>query len=149
MTIQEQLNRLIKLSAGLPGAIDEILKKNEGTIVGMLKLRLYNYGTDGNYDLIGLYAPSTIERKKSSGQKYNFITLRESGSFYAGMFLETSNAEYEINSRDSKTSYLVDAYGESILELTPKQQFDVIENIIEPELQKLLDNAIGDIEINL
>ncbi len=148
MSIEEYMVRLKAMRDDIPNEIDRILKKNEGLITGMLKLRLYNQGTDGNYDLIGYYSPKTIVHKKAEGKKYSFITLRDSGDFYAGMYLESENGNYRIDSRDSVTPELIDKYGESILELTPKQQIDVINNIINPELQKFIDDNIVDFEIH-
>lgn len=135
----------------LPEIMEWILKKNEGFILGMLKFRLFNFGTDGNNELIGggEYSPKTIARKKKVGQKTSVITLRDKGIFYNSMFLETDGVTYEISSKDPKAARLVDSYGESILDLTLKQQDDLIENIVDPELQKYLDANTPDIDISL
>lgn len=137
--------------SNLPEIIEEILKKNEGFIVGMLKFRLFTFGTDGNENLIGdgQYAPKTIARKRKAGQKVSVITLRDKGNFYNSMFLEVDGSTYEISSKDPKAPRLVDSYGESILDLTQKQQDDLVENIIDPALQKYLDANIPDIDISL
>lgn len=146
MTIENYIKGLEKFKANLPEQVDSILMKNSKFIVGMLKLRLYNYGQDGNYDQIGYYTPSTKRRKDKKGQKADFITLRDSARFYDGMFMLAENGNYKISSTDSKTPLLIAEYGPAILELTYKQQTDIVENIIDPEIQKLLDD-IGDIEI--
>jgi hypothetical protein len=149
MTIQEYVAELEKLKNILPEEVDKILLKKQGIILGMLKHRLYNFGTDGNYDSLGPYSKSTEARKKKEGKKSGFVTLRDTDSFYAGMFLKSKKGEYEIDSTDWKTGLLEDIYGEAILELTFKQQSDIIENIIEPELQKLFDELGGQVEITL
>lgn len=146
MTIQQYVEKLKEFNKDLPKTIDMILKKNEGTILRMLKLRLYNFGTDGNYDLIGYYSTNTKKRKASKGQKSSFITLRDTGAFYAGMYLESKDGVYKIDSLDPITPVLTMLYGKEILELTFKQQTDIINNIINPELQKILD-SIDNIDI--
>ncbi len=149
MKLETQIANLEKLKLDLPKTIDEIILKNKSLIVGMLKLRLYNEGTDGDGNLIGYYAPSTILEKKANNQKTSFITLRDQGYFYQGMFLEIIKDEYIIDSIDAKTDLLVEVYGEAILELTQEQQENIIINIIDPALQVIIDNHIGNIEIDL
>lgn len=151
MELNAYIAKLNVAKSNLPEVIEDILKKNEGTLLGMLKFRLFNFGTDGNDDLIGdgAYSKNTIERKKRKGQKYNIITLRDSGVFYNSMFLELDGANYEVSSKDPKAPKLVDTYSESILDFTFKQQNDVVENIVDPALQKYLDDNLPDIDISL
>lgn len=149
MTLENYIASLKGLKSNIPKKVDEIIIKNKQFIVGMLKQRLYIYGTDGNYDLIGQYAKNTLAIKKANNQKTDFITLRDTGRFYAGMYLDVSNNEYSIDSTDRKTALLVDVYGSAILELTYKQQTDIIQNIIEPELQKYLDELTSEISIDI
>lgn len=149
MSIIRYVENLEKLKNILPTEIDKILINKQGLILGMLKFRLYNYGQDGNYDLIGNYTSKTKELKKLNNQKTDFITLKDTGSFYSGMFLISKNGEYKIDSTDYKTPLLKAEYGNSILELTYKQQNDIIANIIEPELEKLLNDSLKDFEISL
>lgn len=146
MTIQQYVEKLKEFNNDLPKTVDMILKKNEGTILGMLKLRLYNYGTDGNYELIGYYSNNTKKRKSAKGQKSSFITLRDTGAFYAGMYLESKDGIYKIDSLDPVTPILTMLYGKEILELTFKQQTDIINNIINTNLQNIFD-SIGNIDI--
>lgn len=149
MTIEQYTAKLESFKANINTEVDKILVKNSNIITGMLKLRLYNYGIDGNYELIGEYSEKTKITKKANNQKTNFITLRDSGRFYAGMFLESKNGKYFIDSKDYKTNVLVETYGEPILDLTYKQQNDIIENIINPELEKLFSNVLGEIAFSL
>jgi len=149
MTLENYIANLQTLKSELPEKVDKIIMKNQAFIVGMLKQRLYMYGTDGNYDLIGQYSKRTKEIKKANNQKSSFITLKDSGRWYAAMYIDSNNGEYIIDSKDWKTPLLIEVYGESILELTFKQQDDIIKNIIEPELQKYINSISGDLEIEL
>lgn len=151
MELNAYIAKLHVAKDNLPEVIEGILKKHEGTILGMLKFRLFNFGTDGNDDLIGdgTYSEKTLASKKKKGQKTNIITLRDTGMFYNSMFLEIDGSNYEVSSKDSKAAILVDSYGEAILDLTFKQQNDVVENIVDPDLQKYLDDNMPNIDITL
>ena len=149
MTIEAYIASLKTMQKDLPKKVDEIILKNKGLIVGMLKFRLYNKGTDGNGMLIGRYSKNTIPIKIANSQKTSFITLRDQGHFYAGMFLEARKNEYVIDSTDRKADLLVQIYGKSIMELTKEQQDNVVSNIIDPDIQKYLNGLSGSIEIDL
>ena len=149
MTIEAYIASLNTMKKDLPKKVDEIILKNKNFIVGMLKFRLYNKGTDGNGAMIGRYSKKTIPIKIANSQKTSFITLRDQGHFYAGMFLESRNNEYIIDSTDRKADLLVQIYGKSIMELTKEQQDNVVSNIIDPDIQKYLDGLSGSIEIDL
>lgn len=150
MELNAYVSKLQSAKNNLPDVIEAILERNEGLITGMLKFRLFTFGTDGNDELIGggSYAPKTIARKKKKGQKTNVITLRDTAMFYNSMFLEVDGSSYDISSKDPKAARLVDSYGESILDLTLKQQDNVVENIVDPALQKYLDANTPDIDIS-
>lgn len=150
MELKAYVDKLEHLANDMPSIIEDILSKNAGTITGMLKLRLYNYGTDGNDDLIGEgeYAINTIERKKKIGQKTNIITLRDSGNMYSLMYLDVNKTDYQIYSKAPYAGRLAEAYGSAIFDLTNFQQKNVVENIIEPALQKYIDSNTPDFDIS-
>jgi len=149
MTLENHVSKLNELKTNLPKEVDKILIKNEKVILTMLKFRLFTFGTDGNYDKLEGYSKKTIAIKKKNNQKTNITTLRDQGNFYAGMYLEVESGKILISSKDRKTGLIAEKYGPSIFELTYKQQADIISNIIEPELQKLIDFSIKDFNISL
>ena len=149
MDIITYTKNLEELKNILPTEIDKILLSKQSVILTMLKFRLYNFGQDGNYDLIGNYSLRTKKEKKLNNQKSDFITLKDTGAFYTGMFLTSKNGEYKIDSTNYKSGLLKAEYGNSIMELTYKQQSDVIINIIEHELQKIIDDSLKDFNISL
>ena len=148
MNIDNYILKLQNLKNILPTEIDRILLSKQSHIVGLLKARLYNQGTDGDGNLIGHYAKGTLASKKANNQKTSFITLRDTGHWYNAMYLESKNGEYLIDSSDRKTAMLIEIYGDSILDLTIQQQEYLVSQVIEPELQKLLDE-FGDFEIEI
>jgi len=149
MTLENYVSKLNELKTNLPKEVDKILIKNEKVILTMLKFRLFTFGADGNYDKLEGYSKKTIAIKKKNNQKTNITTLRDQGNFYAGMYLEVESGKILISSKDRKTGLIAEKYGPSIFELTYKQQADIISNIIEPELQKLIDFSIKDFNISL
>lgn len=139
--INDYLSDLKNFEKNLSENIKSIIIKNQGLILKTLKLRLFNTGIDGSGKSIEpKYTDETIIRKKKSNQRYSHVTLRDVGNFYAGMYVEYYKNNMSIYSSDPKSDLLTTKYGESILELTNEEQFVFINSILEPALQKLIDD---------
>lgn len=63
------------------------------------------------------YTERTIEIKKSKGQVYSRVTLKDKGDFQDNMEVRNANKKLEILSNDSKSEALQLKYGESIFGL--------------------------------
>ena len=146
-TIDDYLISLQNIEGDLSEQIQNILINNQGKIVGTIKLRLYNHGVDASGNLIGEYYFVTQQEKRQAGKRASFITLRDTGDWYAGMFVDYIDEELIIDSSDFKTEELVSIYGEDILGLTEEEQEWLIFSILEPEIQKYLDSRDEDIEL--
>jgi hypothetical protein len=90
------------------------------------KNQLYDKGIDSEGRSLGDYSANTIEGpnqyqgKKQKGQRYDHITLNDTGAFYESfkVFLD-SNSDFEITADTLKdTTDLIEEYGENILGLT-------------------------------
>ncbi len=44
--------------------------------------QLFSEGIDSKGDMLGQYAPFTVSEKKVKGQRFDHITLRDTGAFY-------------------------------------------------------------------
>jgi hypothetical protein len=143
-TLDEYINDLEDLEANLDDIISKAIYSKEGMIVGLIKNRLYQRGLDGDNKLIGNYAASTEAVKRAEGKRASFITLRDEGLFYNGMFVDYANYIFNVRSSDGKTPSLIQKYGESILELTEQEQELLIYTIIEPAIIKHI-NDLGQI----
>lgn len=145
MSLNRYILNLSQFEIKLPDLIREIVKSKAGMLVGMVKLRLYQYGVDGSgKEITPTYAASTIKRKKEKGQRASHVTLRDEGLFYKGFYIELEGDTIVLNSSDSKTSYLIDKYGNAILEFTVQEQeliFSIIETGIEQKLATLTFNT--------
>lgn len=137
-TLDKYISDLEKL-ADLESFLIDLFIKYEGSIVGMIKNRLYQTGLDGKYNLIGHYTEASAAEKRNKNQRASFITLRDTGDFYAGMYAEYDGGELVTDSTDSKRNMLVAEYGEDILALTEQEQEAIIDHYIDIGLQKHID----------
>lgn len=153
MSLQRYLFELTQLELNLEDELRKIIKKNENKIVRLVRERLYQSGRDGDGKLIQPpYTEETIEIKKSKGQKRSFVTLRDTGLFYSGFYVELKGFTLLLDSTDSKTQMLVEKYGETILFFTKQEKELILDTIIEPGLLKLVNNlnssSAGTIDID-
>lgn len=147
--INEYLRELNNLQFNLHSIISNAIIKNEGLILQRLKLRLFNKGIDGSGKKIKPdYAKITIETKKLNNQRTSHVTLRDTGLFYASMYVEYTKNELFVNSDSDKYLFLAKKYGDDILGLTKEDQEFVILTIIEPAVIKVI-NRINKINIDL
>jgi hypothetical protein len=135
-TLQQYITSLNIFEKNFPSIIKKIIRDNEGKILSMVKLRLFNTGISGSGYLIGEYSELTKKIKKRKNQRASFITLRDEGDFYKGMFIELQNDSVLLDSTDLKTRDLTLRYSSSILEFTEQEQQFIINSIIEPALLK-------------
>ena len=77
------------------------------------------------------YTPFTIEIKKSKGQPYDRVTLRDEGSFQQKMFMKADKFPVMFDSNDPKTDDLTEKYGNSIFGLTKQHLGDFKQDISE------------------
>lgn len=148
MELELYIKALRNISTNMDNEVEKAVKKNSKQIIGMLKARLFNQGTDGMGDSLEPYALSTIVVKKKNSQKTNITTLRDQGNFYAGMYLEANGTEILISSTDKKTNKIVEQYGEGIFDLTREQTEYVVSEFVDKAIQAKLD-SLGDIDIEL
>ena len=85
--------------------------------------------------------------KRKKNQRTSHVTLRDKGSFYKGMFITYKNDSIFIDSNVQYKLFLTRKYGEDILSLTEQEQQFIIDSIIEPGINKLI-NSIGQITID-
>lgn len=135
------ISELVNFNKNLSSHIESIVLNNKGMLLQKLKLRLYNYGVDGSGNKIEPpYDASTIAIKKKNSQRSSHVTLRDTGMFYASMYVEFHKDTVSIFSSDYKTDLLTTKYGDDILELTDLEQEWFILSFLEPEIQKIIDS---------
>ncbi|RLA04915.1 MAG: hypothetical protein DRQ47_02485 [Gammaproteobacteria bacterium] len=144
-TVSEYIQLLTKISNDLPEEVGRIIKRNEGKILTMIKLRLYQTGIDGDGNLIGNYSSYTKKRKKDKGQPAAHITLRDTGEFYSSLFTTFNGEELFIHSSSDKAPMLVEEYGEAILELTEQEINIILDGIVEPQINKYISDNLPEV----
>jgi hypothetical protein len=92
--------------------------------------QLFKKGVDSKGLTLGVYAPFTIEIKKSKGQPTNHITLKDTGDVYKTWMVTTLNGDIIITANFIKD-------GEDIIEKNRLSE-DVV-GLIDENLQKIID----------
>ena len=146
--IGNYINKLEALENNLVEKAKKAILDKQGLILGKAKLRLFNFGVDGdNSKITPEYRHSTVQIKAGQGQRTSHVTLRDTGEFYSSMFIDTSTNDIFINSTSEKLGPLISKYGVAITELTEQEQIFIIDTIIEPFLVKEINKLGLDIDL--
>jgi hypothetical protein len=131
--------------------VDKVLVDNGGYILQKLKLRLWNYGTDGqgqpleSESIRGADEQThlkSVDRylkwKKRMGFRSKPINARLTGAFWRSMKVFSHRGEMTIKASDPKTDDLIKIYGEDLLTLTNEEQRWVMKTYVDPALIEYL-----------
>lgn len=134
MTIFELNDKIQSFDVNV--ALKKAVKDNEHIIVDTIaEKQMYEKGIDGRGESIGGgigYAPKTIDYKIAKGQPTDRITLRDTGDFHAGMFVD--EGKMEVSSTDEKTEKLTNDWGKEILELTKENRAEITDEYLTPSV---------------
>lgn len=86
--------------------------------------QLYDEGIDSLGRKLGDYSPFTVEKKKSKGQRYDHITLKDKGYFYDSWIVIVDKKGLLLDA-DDESKYdepLFTLYGEDVLGLTEENK---------------------------
>ena len=110
-------------------------------LVGKLNTEQQLYlGIDSTGASLGEYAPSTIVYKKRKNQPTDRVTLKDTGDFYNFDIIIDEDG-FIITSFDSKTSKLVDRYGNDIFGITD-ENFEAVLTYINARLKDIIIETI-------
>lgn len=146
MEIDAYIYSLKKIRDNVDAIASKAIKSKQTQILSTIRTRLYQTGIDGKGRLIGYYTENTRKIKRKKGHKASFITLRDTGNFYASLFLEVSGRFYDINSSSKIGAELVSRYGESIVDLTTQEQSAIVQSAVDLEIEKEI-NKLGGIDL--
>jgi hypothetical protein len=123
------LNRVARLSEddAWTFALNEEFTQQE--IIRLNQEQLYEEGidsegfeldnTDNFYTLPGVYSQFTVQLKKEKGQRYDHITLQDTGAFYASFHVIVDRDAFTLDANDLKDgTHLFHVYGEDVMGLT-------------------------------
>lgn len=146
-SIRNLTYRLRAFKDKLPDYLQEAVMEKEEVIVNTIaRKQLYNRGINGRGVKIRSYAPYspyTIKRKIEKHQPHTRVTLRDTGAFYAGMYVVYGSEGFYITSRDLKTEGLVDKYGASIFRLTDQNLTFILRRHIKIALSRKIKAAVA------
>lgn len=82
--------------------------------------QLYEEGVDSLGRSLGDYAPFTVEKKKQKGDRYDHITLKDTGAFYDSWVVKVDRQGLLLDADDSSKydEPLFEVWGEDVLGLT-------------------------------
>ena len=124
---------LDKIRNELPMVAVKVLRQNDNIIID-LNTQMLSDGVDAVGAYLGDYSPTTVQIKKAKGQRYDHITLEDTGDFKDAFFVEIENGKWHIDSKDYKSGMLMDQYGADIFGNNPTDEDEILTAYLEPEL---------------
>ena len=99
-------------------------------IIKMEQERLFNLGEDSTGASLGEYAPFTVVIKQEKGQRFDHITLNDTGEFYESFTFHATGTELIFDANPVKEdNNLFDNFGIDILGLNDFDRNRLIETI--------------------
>lgn len=99
-------------------------------IIQMEQERLFNFGEDSTGASLGEYAPFTVVIKQEKGQRFDHITLKDTGEFYESFTFHATGTELIFDANPVKEdNNLFDNFGIDILGLNDFDKSRLIERI--------------------
>lgn len=105
--------------------------------------QLFSGETAQGTDIQPPYRPLTVAIKMEKGQPYDRVTLRDTGSFYQGLYVRVDSSTITTDSTDEKTMKLKEKYGEQIFGLNDKFASEVMRETIRPVFKAKIQQATG------
>jgi len=107
--------------------------------------QLYS-GVDSENRSLGVYSLKTILEKQRKNQPTDRVTLRDTGDFYASLYLVQKEKSFEIDSKDAdqtKVNRLLDVYGENIFGVTEQNKV-ILRELATPILAQYLKQKLNE-----
>lgn len=135
--------RLRSFKSSIRREITRIMRERAGEVEDMItEGQLYGSGVTGKGRPLPPYAPKTVKKKQKRGQRYDHMTLRDTGKFHKSVRLRHTRNAFVVESSDKKADVLMGKYGNDILTLSRANLKLVINNILRPELARALRNKL-------
>lgn len=132
-------NSITKEVFDLRDVQDSIIERNQD--------QMYDLGISSKGKSLGEYAPKTIEYKKKKGQRYDHVTLKDTGEFYSSFKILSSETNFTIIAYTIKQSWDeaidLNAYYPNILGLTDENIAKIQEKILPILRKKVKETILG------
>lgn len=142
MDIYKTITKYARLDFG--DVIFEVLNMQniKELIIELQHERLYERGTDSEGRSLGDYSPYTVEIKREKGQRYDHITLRDTGEFYESFTVTVLKDGIVLDANPNKeNTNLFSEYGIDILGLDDFS-FNIVKDQILVEMYQYLINKL-------
>lgn len=120
----------------------DLVQKFEKQILDMNREQLWKGARADWSDIRPKYRPFTVKMKKFKGQPFQRVTLKDTGAFYADLYIDYGPDYFKIWSEDEKTQKLVSKYGSGIFGLSDNDILRLTK-IFRPLLIKQLKELIN------
>jgi hypothetical protein len=115
--------------------------------IGDLNAMQMNAGlrADGS-EITPSYSDFTVMMKKLKGQPWQFVTLRDTGAFQAGINVQVLGTKITIGSTDPKSAKLENKYSKargSIFGLSEKYKAEYVRENLRPAFAKKIESLTG------
>lgn len=120
MDLSALISKLEHDSSNFEQRAIKLLYERKNYILGAVKRRLYETGTDGNGIFMGKYSKRYERKKRRLGKRATHVTLNWDGDFWGNYDLQFSGLELTLFNRDNneaKVGRLIERYGPGIFEL--------------------------------
>jgi hypothetical protein len=123
--------------------LKQAIKKNEKELVDINRDQMRK-GDSGEGKIKPDYSPWYLNFKQGLPSYFagDSPDLFLTGSFQDTMFLDVKGDQAEFDSRDGKTTKLVDKYGETLFDLNPNSM-ELAQDIVTPEFNRLYHLALN------
>lgn len=142
MDIYKTIAKYAKLDFG--NVIFSVLNQDniKELIIELQQERLFERGTDSEGASLGNYSDYTVEIKREKGQRYDHITLRDTGEFYESFTVTVLKDGIVLDANPNKgTTNLFSEYGIDILGLDDFS-FNIVKDQILVEMYQYIVNKL-------
>lgn len=128
------------LSVNLQQVKIDSLEETKDDYAAIQKNQLFGGLNRDDKDITPSYHPKTIQIKAAKGQPIDRVTLKDTGDFYDGIFVDVNRVSLIIDSIDIKSASLRAKYSERIFGLGPSHKVVYI-RLLQPVFQKKVKDA--------
>jgi hypothetical protein len=144
-TVYDLIKSVRETKSRLPDLTQKVVNSNKQEILDYNRQdQLFKKGeTSDGTKIVPPYTNVTKNFKLLKGQPINRVTLFDTGSFYKGFEIK-KNSKYQISiySKDEKSGYLMDKYGNNIFGINKINQKKLNQDTIKPDLWKLIIQSL-------
>lgn len=123
--------------------VRETIEETSGAVIDFNQQQMYAGKRSTGTDIKPAYAPLTVLIKDQKGQPTDRVTLKDTGSFYEGMFVDVNSETFDIDSTDEKTEALKEKYGNRIFGLTTESKSEYVHYTFFPALKERITRKLG------